>query len=320
MKKESKKVLVILGPTAVGKTDIALKLAKKFNGELVACDSRQLYKGLDIGTGKMPGRETKVTKEAGYWEIDGVRVWMYDLADPRDGFNLKQYCDLATKIVEKILEKGKLPIIVGGTGLYLRGLLEGLSPLGGENKKLRESLEILPVGELQEKLHSLSPLTLKQMNQSDRSNKRRLIRKIELVSMYPYIINKTKSSKLKVQSWEIFKVGLSAPRSVINSRIDSRLVSRVDQGLFEEAKRLHQGGLSFKRMRELGLEYGVLADLLEEKISQEGFLEKLKIKIHQYAKRQETWFKKEKGVNWFDITEKDLIRRVERLIQQWYDP
>lgn len=319
-----KKVLVILGPTATGKTDLALALAAKFDGELVSCDSRQVYKDLDIGTGKKPSKKSTLwTDESkklhGRWVIDGVSVWMYDVVSPEVRFTVKDYTEKATWVIKDVIRRGKLPIIVGGTGLYLKALTEGLPNLGVPvDEQLRRKLEVLPLKKLQERLQSLSPLRWIKMNNSDRQNKRRLLRAIELLIMHPYK-NTIQNSKSMIQSYETLKIGLTAPRKVLNQRIDLRLILRIDQGLIEEGKKLQRKGLAFERMRELGLEYGMLAELLEGKISKEEFVRKLQIKIHQYAKRQMTWFRKERGVHWFDVSDAGLLPKVEKLVRSWYD-
>ena len=184
-----KKLLVILGPTATGKTDLALYLAKKFNGELVSCDSRQIYGGLDIGTGKMPSNSTYEVKrirpcrsnDIGYWEIDGIKIWMYDVVSPKKQYSVADYVKDADRVIGEIRAKGKLPIIVGGTGLYLKAIFEGLPNLAiPVDKKLRNRLAKLSKAELQEKLKKVSPEKWESLNQSDRENSRRLIRAIEL--------------------------------------------------------------------------------------------------------------------------------------------
>lgn len=313
------KLLVILGPTATGKTDIGLTLAKKFNGELVACDSRQVYQGLDIGAGKMPGKDIPVKKENGFWVIDGIKIWLYDTANYRKRYTVFDYVADATAAIAKITARKKLPIIVGGTGLYLKGLLVGFPNLGiPGDPLLREDLEKLSLEQLQRKLQGLSIDKYQSLNESDRSNKRRLLRSIELILMYPYI-NENKNLKNKKQEFDILKIGLSAPRDELNKRIDLRLISRLNQGMIEEAETLHQQGLSFLRMNELGLEYRYLAKYLQGEISKDQLGLQLKNKIHQYAKRQMTWFKRDDQVIWFDIREADFLRKVENNIVDWYN-
>lgn len=285
------KLLVILGPTSTGKTDLGLRLAKKFNGELISCDSRQVYKGLDIGTGKLPGSS-----------------WMLDVCDPKDQYSVAEYVKDANKVINDILEREKLPIIVGGTGFYLKALLEGLPNLEVPiDLRLRRQLNNLTVEELQKKL---SNEKLAKMNGSDRQNPRRLIRAIELKGW--------KSIK-EFKIYDSLKIGLTAPREILYQRSDSRIIDRIKQGMIEEAKRLRKKGLGLERMKQLGLEYGILADYLSGKINtKEDLVKTLQLKIHGYIKRQQTWFKKGKNINWFDITEKNYAKKVEKIITKWY--
>ncbi len=314
------KLLIILGPTSTGKTDLGMSLAKKINGEIISCDSRQVYTGLDIGTGKLPSEEVLVQKSKGSWDLDGVKVWLYDLVDPKlQQFTVKDYIEIAEKKIEDIFNRGKIPIIVGGSGLYLKGLLEGIPNLEIPlDKKLRKKLDKLSLKELQIKLQSLSVKVWEKLNSSDRQNSRRLFRAIELVMMNPYA-QEIQNSKLKSENYQILKIGLKAPREILNQRIDLRVLSRISQGMVKEAKNLYKKGLTFKRMKQLGLEYGVLADYLRGHINKEELIKRLKLKIHQYAKRQMTWFKKEKDVSWFDISEPGFVNNVERLVIDWYN-
>lgn len=306
------KLLIILGPTATEKTDLALSLAKKFNGELVSCDSRQVYKGLDIGTGKLPSKskKLKVKRQKYCWEIDGVKVWMYDVADPREQYTVYDYVQDANKVIAEIQKRKKLPIVVGGSGLYLKAIIEGLPNLAIPiNKKLRQQLEKLSLVDLQKKLQQSEPERWEKMNYSDRQNRRRLIRAIELVGVKPII--------KKMQSFNVLKIGLTAPRDVLYKRADEAVLTRIKQGMVEEAKKLHEQGLSLKRMRSLGLEYGVLADYIDGKIKDKLVLS-LQGKIHGFLRRQLTWFKKEKDIIWFDISKKNFPLNLEKTITKWY--
>jgi tRNA dimethylallyltransferase len=329
------KSLVILGPTATGKTDLALQLAKKFEGELVAGDSRQIYQGLDVGTGKLPGKfqitnykfqinsKSQISnfqKGKGFWIIAGMKIWLYDIADPKKRYDVSEYVKDAGRVIEDIVSRGKLPIIVGGTGLYLKALLHGLPNLEKPvDPKLREELEKLNLEELQEKLADLSSSVFKSLNFSERNNPRRLIRHIELQSNSSGTSN-IQNTSYNIQNFDLLKIGLTTARAVLNERIDQRVKSRIEQGMIEEAENLHKKGLSFKRMRELGLEYRYLADYLEGVIKdKEEFITILQNKIHQYAKRQMTWFKKEPGIKWFDIQDEEVSYKVEKLVQEWYN-
>ena len=322
------KLLVILGPTAVGKTDLALSLAKKFDGEIIACDSRQVYKGLDIGTGKLPGLETcekrsAISKGEGFWIVDGVKIWMYDVADPKVQYTIKDYIERARQVIEDILKRGRLPILVGGSGHYIKGLLFGIDNLEVRvNIKLREELSALSVGELQNKLRDLSPTLFNSLNSSDVKNSRRLIRKIELVFMNPYMKTSRQVLAFSYQTWDALTIGLTAPRAIVNSSIDSRLDSRISQGSIEEAKRLSREGLSLKRMKELGLEYGVLADFIANPdcpTALKDCVEKMKVANHQYAKRQMTFFKKMENINWFSVTDANYPDSIVKMVKGWYN-
>lgn len=319
--KRKNKLLVILGPTATGKTDLALLLAKKFNGELVSCDSRQVYIGLDIGTGKFPGSgKWEVRRGSKKWEVGGVNIWMYDVVSPKRQYTVYDYAEDASRVAREVMERGKLPIVVGGTGLYLKALLEGLPNLAiPVNRKLRKELEKLSLKELQERLQQASIKRWQKMNQSDRGNPRRLVRAIELFTLHP--VGRSPRS-LSLARDDVLKIGLNAPRQDLYQRVDERVVKRINQGMIGEAQNLHRAGLSFKRMKQLGLEYGVLADYLSGKIREiKGDQRLVKImqnKIHGFVKRQLTWFKKEKNVVWFDITSKNYPANVENLVTKWY--
>lgn len=327
------KLLVILGPTSTGKTDLGLFLAKKFNGELVSCDSRQVYRGLDIGTGKLPSGMLdhdqdpwSIKKANGWWEVNGIKIWMYDVIDPKIQYSVADYIQEARQVISDIRRRNKLPIVVGGSGLYLKGLLSGLSNLSIPiNNALRKRLEKLSLQDLQKKLQSLSLSKWSQMNYSDRQNPRRLLRSIEIISQLSSAkptVQHLEISDIGQSSEEILKIGLTAPRKVIYDRSDKRVVERINQGLVAEAQRLSKEGLSFKRMKQLGLEYGVLAQFLEKKITQiegeKGLIKLIQYKIHGYIRRQLVWFKKEKGVVWFDITQKNTLSRVEKRVAKWY--
>lgn len=318
------KLLVILGPTSTGKTDLAIQLAKQFNGEIISADSRQVYKGLDIGTGKMPSVDLRMRKGEGFWEIDGVKIWMYDVADPNTQYTVSDYVKDTNLTLEKIGTNNKLPIIVGGTGLYIKAITEGLSNLEIPlDENLRIELENLPLLELQNKLKKISIEKWENMNYSDQQNPRRLVRTIEIIrnSKFKLPFGGPKSKmQLKIQNLNLLKIGLAANRDILYKRSDDRVIKRISQGMIEEAIRLKEKGVSLQRFRQLGLEYGVLADFLEGKIkNKEELITILQNKIHGYIRRQQTWFKKEKNINWFDINKKSYLSKIEKNVRKWYD-
>ena len=319
---EKNKIVVILGPTASGKSDFAVKLAKKFNGEIISADSRQVYKGLDIGTGKITKKEMK-----------GVKHYLLDVADPiprhssgQERFNASDYKKLAEKAIGEILAKGKIPIICGGTGFYIDALLGNKQiPEIPPNEKLREKLEKKSAEEL---FKILQKLDLERAKNIDAKNPRRLVRAIEickaLEKVPPLHQGSAEQAKYKVLKIGIapIKKELTHPQTpslklregakgesyifdekTLKNRINKRLEKRVKQGMILEAKNLHRKGLSFKRMRELGLEYGALAGFLEKKITKKEMVERLQKEIWHYAKRQMTWFKKDKNIIWLRVHE-----------------
>lgn len=316
-----KKILVILGPTATGKTDLALKLAKKFNGEIISADSRQVYKGLDIGTGKITNSKLSIEKGQGFWEVDGVKIWMYDWEDPKNQYNVSRFVKDAKKDLEKVYKNGRLPILVGGTGLYIKALVDGLDNLSiPTDKKLRKELEKLTKEELQKKLQKINQQRWEGMNYSDKENPRRLVRAIELSLSSPVKVRLPRPlNPVQGPRNDVFKIGLTAPREVLYKNVDLSINSRINQGMIEETKSLFKNGLTLKRMKQLGLEYGILADYLADKIkNKEDLVKILKGKVHGFVRRQLTFLKKEKDINWFDITSEAYIPKVEKLISKWY--
>lgn len=321
--KTMNKLLVILGPTATGKTDLALQLAGKFQGELVSVDSRQVYVGLDIGTGKYPSEKGKVKRKKNFWEIGGIKIWMYDVLDPKKQYSVADYVKDATIVIADINKRGKLPIVVGGTGLYLKALLYGLSNLAiPVDKNLRKKLQKLSKEDLQERLKKLSPERWRSLNESDRQNPRRLVRAIELEtsprrSSFDFAQDHLRGVAM---DFNVLKIGLTAPREILYRRVDERVIKRIEQGMVEEAKRLQKEGLTIKRMKALGLEDGVLADYLRRKITTEDKLVRvMQYKIHGYVRRQLTWFKKEEDVFWFDIADKHFPKKLANMVSRWYD-
>ncbi len=311
-----KKILAVVGLTATGKTDIAIELAKKFNGELIAVDSRQVYVGLDLGSGKLPGHFQSYQKGDGFWIIDGVKIWLYDVADPREQFDVMKYVDLAKEAIQKIESAGKLPILVGGTGLYFEALVSGMvdqqSPI---NLELRDELNNLSLDQLQEKLKLLSIESWDKLNDSDKSNPRRLVRAIEK-SLEP-------DNQIKIEGldseYNILKIGLTAPKEKLKERINKRVETRLEMGMVEEVERLHSEGVSWERMDQLGLEYGLLAQYCQQKITKEEFNKLLNLKINQYAKRQWVWFKRDLQIIWFDVTSDSWQEKMTEQVVDWYN-
>lgn len=314
------KILIICGPTATGKTSVGIDLALKLKGEIVSADSRQAYQGLDIGTGKdIPSRsEFKLKKklsgfEIGYYLLDQVPVWLLDLVSVRKQFNLAHWLKCSHWTIENIWQRGKLPIIVGGTGFYIRSLVRGIGTLGiPADKRLRRELEGLSLNNLQTRLKKLSPRAWGEMNQSDRANPRRLIRKIEILLSGKKI---TPGSGIKA-NWLL--IGLRAEKKILYQGIDQRVIARLKAGLIDEIKNLLKKGIKWSDPGMETLAYKEFRDYFENSLSLEKAVEKWRFHEHGYARRQLTWFKKEKGINWFDIGTDNWKEKLEKLVFKWY--
>lgn len=281
--KNKPKIIVIVGPTASGKSSLAVLLAKKFNGEIISADSRQVYKGLDIGTGK-------VTKK----EMAGIPHHLLNVANPAKQFNVEDFKKLGEIAIADIVKRGKIPIIVGGTGFYIEALIHNvILPEVKPDPKLREKLGELSVEQLFKMLRKIDPLRAKTI---DPKNSHRLIRAIEIAKT----LGKVPPIK-KSKPFDTFFIGIQIDPEILKERINERLLARTKQGMVTEAKKLHAKGLSWKRMNGLGLEYRYLALHLQGKLSKQEMIEKLKTEIWHYAKRQMTWFKKDKEIVWFPL-------------------
>ncbi len=294
------KLLVILGPTATGKSDLAVKIAKKFNGEIISSDSRQVYIGLNIGTGKITRKEMK-----------GVKHYMLDVADPKRKFSVARWKNGAEKAIRQIIKRNKLPIVCGGTGFYIQSIAHGiLLPEVPPQRHLRNKLEKKNLRELASILKKFDPERLKSI---DKKNPIRLIRAIEIAS----VLGKVPKLKEADVPYEVLEIGLKLSNEELVKKIHNRLLKRMKKGLVREAKRLHSQGLTWKRMRELGLEYRYLADYIEKKMSKEQFLERIEMEIRHYAKRQITWFKRDKKIKWFEPKQTTHIyREVDAFLAQ----
>ena len=290
-----------MGPTASGKSDIAVALAKKINGEIISADSRQVYKGLDIGTGK-------ITKK----EMRGVKHHLLDVVSPRKQFSVSDFVILAEKAIKemsgshfaKASRDKKIPIVCGGTGFYIDALLgdkqiQEVPP----DPKLRVKLENKTTEELFEILKKLDP---ERAQNIDSKNPRRLIRAIEICKAIGKVppLRQGYAGQAK---YEVIKIGIKITEAELKKRINKRIEKWFKQGLLKEVQNLHKKGLSWKRMTEIGLEYKLVANFLRchlrKKVSR-TFLDikqlkkEMSEKTWQYAKRQMTWFKRDKNIVW----------------------
>lgn len=268
------KIIVVCGPTATGKSDYAVTLAKKVHGEIISADSRQVYTGLDIGSGKITKREMK-----------GVPHHLLDIANPKRVFSVARYQKLGEDAIKRIIKNGKTPIICGGTGFYIDALVyEQNLPQVKPNPILRKQLEKLSTQELVQKLEVLDT---KRFESIDTHNRVRLIRAIEIATALGSVPKTTRTKKYNVE-WHY----LDFPDDILKKRIHDRLLKRMKTDMVAEVRRLHTERISWARLESLGLEYRYLALFLQHKLSKADMLTQLESAIWHYAKRQRTWFKK----------------------------
>jgi tRNA dimethylallyltransferase len=272
---EARKIIVVAGPTASGKSDFAVDLALKVNGEIISADSRQVYKGLDIGTGKITNDEMK-----------GIPHHMLDVIDLEDDFSVAEYYKRAHPIVEDIFSRGKTPIICGGTGQYIDALIYDVQvPAVPPNKSLREELEKKNVDELYAELAEKDRY---RADTVDRHNKVRLIRALEIAHELGYV-PALPDIKL-VYPTELYL--LHPSREILRDRITKRLEKRLQNGMVGEVKSVMDKGYTSAQMKKFGLEYAIIGAFLEGSISEGDMKTEVINKSMQYAKRQETWNKK----------------------------
>jgi len=305
MQKRSK-VIAIVGPTSSGKTSLGIWLAKQiqkeFGGaEIISADSRQVYKGLDIGTGK-------VTKK----EMAGVPHHLLSVASPKKVFSASDFKKLGEQAIRLIYQSNHVPIVVGGTGLYADVLLgRMLLPEVSPNKKLRERLERLTTRQLFARLEKADPERARNI---EPGHKQRIIRALEIAAA----IGKSPPKEAAMhasEQYDVLWLGLDPGVKQLQKNIHIRLFARIRAGMVAEAKKLHKKGLSYNRMRELGLEYRFLADYLENKVTRPEMERGLESAINKYAKRQMRWFKRNKDIHW--LTDKtEAIRFVKAFMKK----
>ncbi|PIR98565.1 MAG: tRNA (adenosine(37)-N6)-dimethylallyltransferase MiaA [Candidatus Colwellbacteria bacterium CG10_big_fil_rev_8_21_14_0_10_41_28] len=289
------KILVILGPTCSGKSELAVSLAKKFNGEVISADSRQVYRGLDKSSSKVPGK----------WVISGVkRMFMYkgvrhhlvDITPLRRRFTVQQFKKKGKKAIKNILSRGKVPIIAGGTGFYLDALVYDLDiPRVPPNRKLRKELDNLSTDELYNRLKGLDPKSAKRV---DPNNRVRIIRAIEIVVMTGSPIPEIDLTGEEAP-YETLQIGIKLPEDELKRRIHSVAKNRVNEGVVEEITQLHNKGVSWDRFIELGMEYRHIARYLKSSdITQDELRKALENEFWQYSRRQMVWFRRAKNITW----------------------
>lgn len=296
------KLLIVVGATATGKTGLGIRLARRFGGEIVSADSRQVYQEMDIITGK----ETS----------DEVKIWLDSLVKPNYRFNVADYVACARPVIEDIWRRGKLPILVGGTGFYIKALVDGVATLNIKpDESLRAQLAGCSVSQLVSRLKSLDLKKWQQMNQSDRRNPRRLIRAIEVASQstqsHPRGV--TGSHPRGVMKAKKLFIGLTAPYKFLYQRIDRRVDQRVKAGAEQEARRLFKKyGQNSVLSETIG--YQQWQEYFAGRISRQEAIKRWRFAEHAYARRQISWFKRDPRIKWFDIRHKKWQDEVEAYV------
>lgn len=299
-----KPLVVILGPTASGKSEVALKLAKKFNGEIVSADSRQVYREMDIGTGKMPRDKKAIRLNGGLAEkarnkklrpviIKNIPHYLIDIINPDKDFSVAEYKELAIEIIRDIQRRGKIPLLAGGTGLYISTIVDNLEiPKVKPNPALRKKLEKMPLAELLKQLKKSDPAAFKTI---DKNNKRRIIRSLEVTisTGKPF----SKQRQIGQPLFDILEIGIDVPREKLYKRIDQRVEKMIKTGLVRETDKLAKK-YSWKFPSMSGIGYKEIGMYLRGEIRIEKAKELMKFGTHAYARRQMTWFRRNQKIKW----------------------
>jgi len=286
-------IVTILGPTATGKTQIAAQLVSEFSGEIISADSRQVYRGMDIGTGK----------DLEEYENRDIAFHLIDIADPTDEYNLFRFRNDFIKAHQDIKSRSKLPFLVGGTGMYLSSVLQNYHlPKIEYSEKEYQTLKILHVEELKKILLDMTP---KLHNITDLVHKERIINAILVEKAH----RKSETFKIRMSS---LNIGIKLDREEIKRRITERLKKRLDEGMIEEVNKLLRSGITHDKLKFFGLEYKYISLYLKKEIDYKQMFQELNRAIHKFAKRQMTWFRKmeKEGVeiNWFDAIDYTKVK------------
>jgi len=306
--KEKIKAVVILGPTSSGKSDLAVKIAKKFNGEIISADSRQIYKDMNLGTGKVEGSWQK--KDSGQtFFYKKVPHHLIDFKSPRSNYNVSHFKKDAQKIILQISKRKKLPILCGGTGFWISALVYDIDfPKVKPDKKLRKKLEKLSCQKLLEKLKKADPQRAKEI---DPKNKLRLIRALEICQSMGKVPRHQPKPHPQI---DFLLLGIKVSKNELAKKIKLRLQKRLNNKMIKEVELLHRKWrLSWKKIQSFGLAYFWIPLFLQNKISSRELFERILMAERNYAKRQRTWFKKDKNIIWIE-NEKEAFKKVKNFI------
>jgi tRNA dimethylallyltransferase len=294
------KVIAIVGPTASGKTALSIAVAKKFNGEVVSADSRQVYIGMDIGTGK-------ITRD----EMQGVPHHLIDIADPVTVYTGADFARDANDALNTIIERDHLPIVTGGTFFYIDLLRGKIQPAPVEpNEDFRNSLAHFKDDEL---FAQLQEKDSRRAASVDPFNRRRLVRALEVIEA----LGSVPEQKPVESPYEWLIIGVEVSNAPLHDKIHDRLLDRLEAGMVAEVENLHSQGVSYERFDDLGLEYRYIGQYLQKKLTYDEMVAELETKIRQYAKRQLTWLKRDPEIEWFSSSSTEaILNRIENFLHE----
>ena len=300
MRKRKLKIIVIVGPTASGKSEFGVQLARKISGEIISADSRQIYKGLDVGSGKVRGKWQKIKKSKSFI-YKGVQHHCIDIANPKRIFTAADFVECGWRALANIMSRGKTPIIVGGTGFYIDALMgrAQLAPVP-PNPLLRKKLGKKSTAQLFAILKKLDSVRAKTI---DSKNPRRLIRAIEIICSTKQkgfsLSSLAPAGSKPVQSSSVLWLGIQRSPEDLKRRVHKRLIARLP-GIVREVKKLHRQKVSWKRLYDFGLEYRYVSLYVQGKTNYQLMTTRLQTAIWHYARRQMTWFKRNKQIRWIN--------------------
>ncbi len=303
MKQTTQPLIVVLGPTASGKSSLGIALAQRFDGEIVSADSRQVYRALDIGTAKVTLEEQAL-----------VPHHLLDVADVEEVYTVSQFQRQAISAINTIIEHGKQPFLVGGSPHYIQAVVDNLEiPAIPPQPALRAELETRPLAELLSQLEELDPRSAKVI---DRNNPRRVIRALEvcLTSGKPF----SEQRRVAAPLYRSLLLGIQWPRAVLYQRIDQRVDERMQQGMVQEVHTLLNQGINHARLEALGLEYRFISRWLRgEFATEQEMVERLKYAIHDFTRRQLTWFRKDTRIVWLEGNDTErAIQLIREFLQK----
>jgi len=302
----AKLVVVIVGPTCSGKTNLSLELAEIINGEIISADSRQIYKYLDIGSAK-PNKN----------QLEKIKHWFVDYLYPDETYSAGRFEKEAEEIIENIFSRSKIPIVVGGSGLYIKALIDGIADPGDIDLEIRNNLkrelETLGRDHLYDKLKKLDPITAETMGSQ---NYKRVIRALEVLLSTGKSIREFHNSLPLKDKFNFIQFGLMLERQILYSNINTRVDAMIENGLIEEAKKILNMGYS-KNLNSLNtIGYKEIIEYIDGDISLEKAIELIKRNTRRYAKRQITWFKADKRINWIDVQKKEALEEIFKSLRE----